>query len=236
MRLPISCMKCFQEYGKPPFDFSRVEFVDNGRYEVTCPNGHTTVTIVQAQKFEVLFDIGAYAIKDGYYREAVSSFTSSLERFYEFFIQVMLFEKNINKDKFNECWKLVSNQSERQLGAFIFMYLEQFGKKPDLLSNSKIQFRNEVIHKGKIPKKEQALGYGQAVLDIVRPLLILLKSDFSESVHQTVHNHLMNCRQDSDNKQPVSTMAISTIISISNGEPSHDKQTLIEAIENLRKW
>ncbi len=74
-----------------------IEFRDDGRYEVTCPKGHKSVTILQQQKFEVLFDIGAYAIVDGYYREAVSSFTSSLERFYEFFVKAVLLNKGIGE-------------------------------------------------------------------------------------------------------------------------------------------
>ena len=55
---------------------SKLEFRDDGRYEITCPKGHSSFTIPQQQKFELLFDIGAYAITDGYYREAISSFTS----------------------------------------------------------------------------------------------------------------------------------------------------------------
>lgn len=54
-----------------------------------CSHGHKTTTIVQNPKYEILFDIGANAIVDGYYREAVSSFTSSLERFYEYSIKIL---------------------------------------------------------------------------------------------------------------------------------------------------
>ena len=47
--------------------------------QIKCSRSHETTAILQEQKFEILFDIGAHAILDGYYREAVSSFTSSLE-------------------------------------------------------------------------------------------------------------------------------------------------------------
>jgi len=80
MRLMVSCMQCLQEFGKPSNEFARVEFRDDGRYELTCSVGHTTTTILQQQKFEVLFEIGAYAILDGYYREAVSSFSTTGQR------------------------------------------------------------------------------------------------------------------------------------------------------------
>ncbi|WP_198557011.1 hypothetical protein [Enterovibrio nigricans] len=213
-----------------------VEFRDDGRYEINCPKGHSSVTLLQQQKFEILFDIGAYAILDGYYREAVSSFTSSLERFYEFFIKVVCISKNIDWDKTQDAWKEVSNQSERQLGAFIFLHLQETGKKPTLLSNNKVKFRNEVIHKGKIPSKEQAIQYGQAVLDVIRPLLNVLKADYSEAVSNATFRHLSNTLTPSDDGIPVSTMCISTIISLSNGEPSHDQRGLEEAINQFRRW
>ncbi|WP_211225060.1 hypothetical protein [Oceanobacter kriegii] len=236
MKLPVTCAQCMQEDIANAMITATVEFRDDGRYEINCPKGHSSVTLLQQQKFEVLFDIGAYAILDGYYREAVSSFTSSLERFYEFFIKVVCLSKGIDWDKTQEAWKEVSNQSERQLGAFIFLHLQETGNKPTLLSNSKIKFRNEVIHKGKIPSKEQAIQYGQAVLDVIRPLLNVLKTEYSEAVGSATFRHLSNTRTPSDVGMPVATMCISTIISLSNGEPSHDQRGLEEALAQLRRW
>src|SRR5450759_1525283 len=114
-------MKCLQEFGRPSSEFSQIEFRDDGRYELKCSFGHETTTVLQQQKFEILFEIGAHAILDGYYREAVSSFTSSLERFYEFAIRVFLEKSSKSDDLFQSCWSKVSSQSERQLGAFVFL-------------------------------------------------------------------------------------------------------------------
>ena len=236
MKLPVTCAKCMQEDIANAMIAATVEFRDDGRYEINCPKGHSSVTLLQQQKFEVLFDIGAYAILDGYYREAVSSFTSSLERFYEFFIKVVCLSKDIDWDRIQDAWKDVSNQSERQLGAFIFLHLQETGTKPTLLSNNKIKFRNEVIHKGKIPSREQAIKYGQAVLDVIRPLLNVLKTDYSEALGNATFRHLSNTRTSSDDSASVATMCISTIISLSNGEPSHDQRSLEEALGQLRRW
>lgn len=63
-----------------------VEFRDDGLYKVACPRGHVTVTAIQEQKFEVLFDLGAMALLDGYTREAVSSMAASLECFFEYYV------------------------------------------------------------------------------------------------------------------------------------------------------
>ncbi|MGL5998259.1 MAG: hypothetical protein ACRC1I_17390 [Pseudomonas proteolytica] len=86
MQLTLSCVQCLQENGRPG-GASHIEVRDDGCYMATCLSGHRTVTVLQQHKFGVLFEIGAHAILDGYYREAVSSFTSSLERFYEYTIR-----------------------------------------------------------------------------------------------------------------------------------------------------
>ncbi|WP_238149349.1 hypothetical protein [Arsenophonus endosymbiont of Aleurodicus floccissimus] len=112
-----------------------------------------------------------------------------------------------------EAWKEVSNQSERQLGAFIFLHLQETGSKPILLSNNKIKLRNEVIHKGKIPSKDQAIDYGQAILDVVSPLLNRLKKNYSDAVNTATFHHLSNTKNPSNDGLTASTTCISTILS-----------------------
>lgn len=233
MKFPLTCAQCLQE-GFPNFSsLSMFEYNDDGRYETSCNKGHVSIIILQQQKFEILFDIGANAIIDGYYREAVSSFTSSLERFYEFFIKVICSTKQIELNQFREAWKAVANQSERQFGAFIFIYLTEFGSNPAVMSRQNIEFRNSVIHKGKIPNKQEAISYGQAVLDQVRPLLKKLNQNYEEGVHQTVSQHLTDSSKNEDKKFVNSTLSISTILSIFNREPPYDCQTLEEALVSL---
>ena len=235
MRLPFTCMKCtFGEdaNSQPPYP-KYVELRDDGRYEFTCEKGHTTVTVLQQQKFEVLFDLGAYAILDGYYREAVASFTSSLERFYEFFIKASLFEDGTEESLVAESWKKVSSQSERQLGAFIFLYLKCFSESPSLLRQKQIQFRNEVIHKGKIPSREEAIKYGQEILDTIRPILRRAKADLPTGVEKTILHQIMNSRK-AEEFQPVGTMSIATIVSLTDG--TGKEPTLEEALSEKRWW
>lgn len=230
-------MQCLQEFGKPTEEFSRVEFRDDGRYEIKCSFGHETTTILQQQKFEVLFDIGAHAILDGYYREAVSSFTSSLERFYEFSLRVFL-EKSSKTDDalFQNCWKKVAPQSERQIGAFVFLWASNFQEPPELLSNAQVAFRNEVIHKGKIPTGEEAIKYGDSVLDILRPQMLSIRERFSEEVSKVTFYHLRDCRSVSDNGKQISTMSIPTIVSLTSGEPSHHDKPIEEHLLRLAEW
>ena len=144
MKIPSTCFQCLKEDISSVKVLGFLEWRDDGRYDVTCPKGHRSGIILQEQPFELRYDIGAFAIQDGYYREAVSSFSSSLERFYDFFVKVICIERNINEEQYQIAWKQVSKQSERQVGAFIFLYLSEFEKAPNLLSNTKVAFRNEV--------------------------------------------------------------------------------------------
>lgn len=236
MRLMVSCMQCLQEFDKLSNECSRVEFRDDGRYELTCSSGHTTTTILQQQKFEVLFEIGAYAILDGYYREAVSSFSTSLERFYEFAARVFLESTSKGDTLFQNCWKKVASQSERQLGAFIFLWAHHFSEPPSLMSNSLVTFRNDVVHKGKIPTRDEAIKYGDAVLGIFRPMLSALRSRFPEEVQKVTFYHLRDCRSELDDGRTVSTISVSTIVNLASGDVTHHKKALNDYLVHLAEW
>lgn len=233
MKLPITCAQCMNEDISNAFPIGTVEFRDDGRYEVRCPKGHLSVTLLQQQKFEILFDIGAYAILDGYYREAVSSFTSSLERFYEFFIKVVCLSKGIEWENVGVAWKEVSKQSERQLGAFVFTHLHEFGCKPQLMSNNRTNFRNEVIHKGRIPNRQESLDYGQEVLNVIRPLLKIIKEQYGEAASKITFHYMHGNRKPEDSGMPTATMCLPTILSLSSGVESHDQRSLEQALNDL---
>ena len=235
MKLPLSCHECIKSNTQGLGSVAWVEFRDDSRYEFTCSHNHKTVAILQEQKFEVLFEIGAFAIKDGYYREAVSSFSSSLERFYEFVATILLLKQKIDIITIKKAWKLVSSQSERQLGAYIFLYLSEFGEAPVLLNQKRITFRNAVIHKGKIPNKDEAINYGQSILDICRPIIAILKESYKDEITKAVLYHLRESRTEDDNDKSIGTIGMPSILSLTNGEPALEKQSLQSAILKLRK-
>ena len=137
--------------------------LEKGFKSFTCTNGHSTTIVIESPKFSILFELGVLAWSAGFYRESVANMASSLERLYEFYIFYITSEKGIALDQFQKVWKLMSNQSERQLGAFLALYLLDNNDKPPLISNNLISFRNKVIHKGYIPTMEEALKYGGAV-------------------------------------------------------------------------
>ncbi|WP_053122346.1 hypothetical protein [Pseudomonas sp. P1.31] len=234
MRLLIPCLQCSQEPGHFADEIDLVEYRDDGCYEITCAFGHTTVTVLQSNKFEVLFDIGAHAILDGYYREAISSFTSSLERFYEYAVRIFLGKSSGSDDLFLVTWKEVSSQSERQLGAFIFLWATYCNEPASLLPQSMTKLRNAVIHKGKIPTREEAVEYGNAVLEVLVPKYKLIKERFEE---QVVHYDLRQMKENASKAKAViqhSTLGMASIIEATTMEPCIHKNTMAGKLDAIQ--
>jgi len=171
-----------QEYENPIW--VNLQINDDNIYPFTCINGHRNVLIQQEEKFELLFESAVYAISDGYFKEAVSSIASSLERLYEFMINVISLKHNIGQDDFLDSWKNVNSQSERQLGAFIFLYLLEFKKCPPLLKNKKTEFRNKVIHRGYFPTFDEVLEFGEETLKIMFEILIDLRRNCKDAIQE----------------------------------------------------
>ena len=162
--------------------YSRLYSVrDDGIYEFECPEGHRSTTVLRTPKHEVLFTIASNALLDGYLREAIASFAASLERFYEFVIRVICRAKSISQQDFEKCWKLVSKQSERQLGAFTMLWFVGMGDPPVLLSNKMVELRNQVIHQGKVPTDQDCISFGQAVIDVIAPIERKMLDKFPDS-------------------------------------------------------
>lgn len=258
MKLHLSCPQCFQEqspflfcgsfqeqtieqrlfamkewvelHGFPTSDYCAVDIRDDGIYEITCIKGHKTVTLLQQLLFEILFDVGAYAITDGYYREAVSSFTASLERFYEFFIKVICSKNGVSDDVFKKTWALVSKQSERQLGAYIFFYSMENNSPPNLPDSA---FRNSVIHKGVIPSKEAAIKYGNEILNLINPVLYALKKKYPEHVQRVVSQHFSEMREKRPTDRQESLHCETTIISVSTTPHVEEFRTLEDEIQSI---
>jgi len=192
---------------------SLISPTDSGMLKFDCENSHTSYSVMQQLRFEVLFEIGAHAIFDNYYREAISSFASSLERFIEFYITLMCRKHKIDTKVFSESWKEVSNQSERQLGAYFFIFLLQEGRQAPYLPKKMIELRNKVIHKGRIASYEDAILFGNSVLQTVNPILATLKEQHGDLIQEIVFDHLFSAKQEYPNV-PTSTSSMTTILSI----------------------
>lgn len=199
MKLLLNCVHCLVD--DQSTNLVDVDLRDDGFYELTCSKGHRSANLLQNQKYQLLFESGALALLDGHTREAVSGFASALERFLEFYIKVICLEHNIAYEDVENCWKDVKKQSERQLGAFIFLYLleteqpTQFLKKRVTRIGNESRdiqaFRNDVIHAGYIPTHDEVVQYGEHVFDTIESILGEMgpKSDEHFLHLQTEHLH-----------------------------------------------
>ncbi len=241
-------MQCFQEFGKPTDELMSVELRDDGLYSATCERGHMTVTAIQEQKYEVLFDVAAMALLDGYPREAIVSMAAALERFYEFYVFVLAIKHDVDTKTFATVWKQVDNQSERQLGAYLFVSLLDNPKVlpksidealPSLLGVSKGQtktwrsFRNAVVHKGYMPSTTECVAYGDIVYRHILELTNELKATCAESLQKATFTHLARAHSAG---QPVSTMSIPTLLSLVRGGRPSSLPEALEELDKYRKW
>lgn len=198
MKVSLSCIQCNLNKDNN-YSF---ELRDDNIYPITCENGHESIILMESHKFELLFEMGMKAMLDGYFREAVSNFAVSIERFHEFsmevFIQSLLNTENSNNEHFqldrtseyNKAWKTISNQSERQLGAYTMLYLSVFKFAPELIKPKYVEFRNKVIHKGYFPTEKETLSYAKDVFSYLQTKLIELKKNMDEYVEFTYDRKL----------------------------------------------
>lgn len=175
MRFPAVCPHCQREV--------QVEFADSAVHDVTCPHCAARFCVfVRKQKFEVLFDLGTRALMDGYAREAVASFAAALERFFEFYVRSFALERAALAGQtdfdgaagiLESTWRHVSSQSERQVGMMALAYLLHEGREPDFLTAKALgaDFRNRVIHRGYLPRREEVDTYAARVFALIDRLL-----------------------------------------------------------------
>lgn len=234
------CLEEAQQRGEEyNYDFEKyvlVELNEDGIYNYKCPNNHIQWTFIHEHLFQILFDLGVLALSDSYTREAISSFATSLERFYEFIIKLILLSENRSEKLLEKLWKHISLQSERQLGAFISLYASKFNKLPTLPVTKLVKFRNDVMHKGKIPNEVETLEYGQSISDIIFDGLFDLRNYFQNDVCEQIHRvYQYNVKKVEEKHQEIKKAGGSsspTIIQIRTIKSKDFKRVNVEAEVN----
>lgn len=217
MKISTLCMKCLEIDGVPNLRMSDAEINNEFVFKTTCDKGHETFTYFQQERFELLFDMGCMALLDGYYRESVFSISASIERFHEFFIRVVSIHREIPFASFTETWKAVENQSERQLGAFYFLYLAEFSSAPPDYLNKNAAFRNKVVHKGYIPTKTETLKYARGAFEYITCVLAVLRKDYQSSISILISKNALEAQAKFKNTK-IATLAQLSFIGLISGE------------------
>lgn len=202
MRIYIPCTACLLEAAGTGdatgmyFRAYPVPFNDSGVYRTRCDRGHAETTLVtEPAPFELLAETATQALVDGYFRDAVTSFAAALERFREFYIRVIAITRKIDQAHFDQTWKKVAAQSERQYGWYSGLYLAETGSAPPPMSRWYDDTRNDIVHKGRIPTEADAIRFGQSVFDHLAPILLDLKLRHGESLEQLRHERWSAARK-----------------------------------------
>ena len=187
MKVLAVCPQCMIDQSKdgkqPGFNPIAGELDDSGIIHVNCEKGHYGVVLYDARRYEVLVKSAARAFLDGYTNEVVAVMSSALERAYEFYMRVSCRSKGITDDAMELAWKNVSAQSERQFGAFQFLYLLDHND-PFKLEASITETRNKVVHRGKIVREREALDFAEKVYSVIKHLEATLLSKFPACVKE----------------------------------------------------
>lgn len=236
MIIPIKCMECFYEQGGVSFEHDFTELCDDGLYKIDCPKGHENYKFLTAEKFEILFDMGADALNNNFKQEAVLNFTTSLERFQEWFIRLIFTKYEIDSDKFNKTWKLVSSQSERQVGAFYFLYLKEFNEIPKE-DNKMKSFRNNVVHKGYIPTYNETYEYGNYIMIYIKEVLFKLGNNYDVYIEQIKTNRFNEVLKKNANieRGKIATSEIKTIFNLGNINKDLDFRKELEQLRETQE-
>ena len=195
----ISCRQCDTEVLERREDsYVALSPTEKNYYICECSNGHSFPVVMSVEQFSVLFEMGCAAIIDGYYREAVSNFSASLERFYEFYCGVICYKDKISEKETTDTVRRLASNSERELGAYSICYLLENGISPVLLPDSKRKFRNDVIHKGLIPDMDSTKHFGSTVYDLICPVFNNLKKTYIVDIKKFHKNKIAKTLKEFD--------------------------------------
>jgi len=184
VKLPVPCLHCSE--GAPDPDphglvWEVGELDDSGVVYVECRWAHKSAVIFDARRYQMLLRSGAKALLAGFSSESIASLAAALERAYEFYIRVVCRHRSIPLQRIEDTWKEMKSQSERQLGAFMLLYLLEM-QKPLPLNPEIPAIRNRTVHQGRIAKEQDARRFGGLVFARIMEIEVALQQ-YPEAVN-----------------------------------------------------
>ena len=158
-KMRIKILYRSSQESSPESHYFPLESQNEGVFWIEEPQGIVRALLVPQPRFVLLHDLGVAAFLDGYHREAVITLAASIERFYEFYIHVASSHLGIDPGPLAETWEKTAKQSERQLGAFLFLYLAVTKQVCDLPIPMLARLRNKVVHNGYFPTQAETISY-----------------------------------------------------------------------------
>lgn len=175
MKIELSCLKC-KEIDIDSFLNETVTFKSIPQdfiIEAYCKHNHQSIIHLIDPLYSLLFDNCVIAYHEQNYRSSIFEAASSLERFYEHAIRILIIDKKDlanpkTIEDFKSSWKLIKNMSERQIGAFVMLFHKTTNKAPLILDDKFTKLRNDTIHKGYLPNQDEAYNFLTKVYDIIQ--------------------------------------------------------------------
>jgi hypothetical protein len=236
------CIECFKETGIPNFNFVIQEQNDECVYSFKCDKGHEFILIQQIQRFELKFDMACFSYINDDYSAAVMYCASALERFREFFVQAVWLNNDCEEctSSYEKYWKKVKSRSENQLGTFYAVYFSKFGDLNDAIEHevkftqSDVEFRNNVVHKGFYANRERTFAYLEKTYKYISVLLKYLNARYAEGIRKAISYNIetnVNEYKKSCNKKVCSsTITEYHVISLSDLENIENPKPLLDRI------
>ena len=128
---------------------------------------------------------------------------------------------------------MVKNQSERPLGAFYFLYFNEFKEVPPKISDKCTAFRNNVIHKGYIPKIEEVHVYAKEIYDYIINISKKLGLNYRDFIQKPFIQRQMNFKKERENEN-ISVQSIRTMIDLALADELFDEKSFEEALQEVR--
>lgn len=197
MKLPFTCPQCDQENREngnfiPSIEQRDIIITNQITYEYTCSKGHQCFYVLQIERFEMLYKLAIHEFLENNFRACVINCAAALERFYEFFLQVVFHHNGYSNERFyEEIWLPIKDRSKRQEALFkdTFIELTSIEKTP-VLKDTLRKFRNHIVHQGEFPKKEQTRDFADTIFRIIGIGLHTLHKYCDSSIEVIKHEHL----------------------------------------------
>lgn len=225
MKLPFTCPQCDQENREkgnfiPSIEQRDIIITNQITYEYTCSKGHQCFYVLQIERFEMLYKLAIHEFLENNFRACVINCAAALERFYEFFLQVVFHHNGYSSEKFfEEIWLPIKDRSKRQEDLFKDTYIELTSiEKPPVLKDTHRKFRNHIVHQGEFPKKEQTRDFADTIFRIIGIGLYTLHKYCDPSIEVIKHEHLQRRFRSRPNCN-----LYSTTIFLNTNFPSYDK-------------
>lgn len=234
--VPIVCLECNPDGGSVGNSVLSSVLLDlrpdgDGRYMSECSRGHQRIVALRQQKFEILFELAACAIRDGQYRHSVSSCTASLEDFHEFFLRAMAYQNGIKKERFDAAWKLLGINPRNRHEAYLLNYRNFCARPPVLLTPDQNDWKDSVMQKVKIPRREECVTFGQAVLHVLQTAVEDARNAFPDGVKQAMEEQVTAAQQYACTSE--GPWSIRTIVNLAFEGDKHSWPTLEDALARI---